>query len=124
MLLFENNDADSLFHAWKRIAKRRENRKVIIVLSDGYPSCAVYGVDSPKFLHDALKAMVQRVSDDGVTLIGIGIRAAAVKHFYPKWEVVSSVTDLSGRVIDNVSKMLLGTQFVVDNSKLGEGRAA
>lgn len=124
VLLFENNDADSLFHAWKRIAKRRENRKVIIVLSDGYPSCAVYGVDSPKFLHDALKEMVQRISDDGVTLIGIGIRAAAVKHFYPKWEVVSSVTDLSGRVIDNVSKMLLGTQFVVDNSKLGEGRAA
>lgn len=124
VLLYENNDADSLYIAWQRIKKRREPRKIIMVLSDGYPSCQVHGTDSTAFLNEALTKMVKRVSDDGVQLIGIGIESSAAKRFYPLSEVVHRVSDLNGRVIDNVAKLLLGTRFAADNAKLGESHAA
>ena len=61
---------------------------------------------------------VKTIEDDGVDIIGIGIESKAVSRFYPKYVVLDKVEDLSGAVMDKLSKALLGERFEIDNSVL------
>ena len=53
-----------------------------------------------------------------VECVGIGIMSDAVKQFYPTWQVIHDIDELSGVVMDRLSKMLLGHRYEIDNSKL------
>jgi cobaltochelatase CobT len=117
MWLMENNDADSLLAVYPRLKKRHEQRKIMMVLSDGSPCCETYG-GTHTILNRQLKKVVSMIEADGVNLIGIGIMTDAPRHFYTKHEVVMDLNSLSGRVIDNISKMLLGERFNADNAKV------
>ncbi|CAB5220421.1 CobT, cobaltochelatase, CobT subunit [uncultured Caudovirales phage] len=117
MWLMENNDADSLLAILPRIKKRHEPRKIMMVLSDGAPYCETYGRDHD-CLRDRMKPTLDVIAKAGVDLIGIGIMDGSVRHYYPKWEVVKKASDLSGTVVDNIAKMLLGDKFMADNGRL------
>ena len=119
MWLMENNDADSLLAMFPRLKKRHEARKIMMVLSDGSPYCETYG-GTHTILHKRMKPAIETIAKSGIDLIGIGIMDESVKAFYPKYEVVKSLSSLSGRVIDNIAKMLLGERFNADNAKVSD----
>jgi hypothetical protein len=56
--------------------------------------------------------------DQGVRVVGIGIKTNAVMQFYPDYVVLNEVADLPGAVMKDVAKMLLGERYEVDNSQL------
>lgn len=94
-----NIDGESLEYAAIRLAKRKEKRKVIFVLSDGHPAGA-------ENCDGHLKLMVDRLTKAGFDLIGIGIEDSSVRDFYPKHMVLHNVADLPAMVMTELRKVL------------------
>jgi cobalamin biosynthesis protein CobT len=95
-----NIDGESLEYAAMRLAKRKEKRKVIIVLSDGFPA----GADGDD---EHLKYMVERLTNLGYDLVGIGIKSEAVRRFYDNAIVLDKVEDLPRAVMGELKKILM-----------------
>ena len=103
-MLRNNIDGESVENAARRLMARREEGKILIVLSDGYPACSGNSADQNKKLKD----VVQDVSRAGVKVIGIGIMSDAVRQFYPKNIVLNNVSELPTTVIKELRHLLLG----------------
>lgn len=95
-----NIDGESLEYAAMRLAKRKEKRKVIMVLSDGFPAGA-RGDD------EHLKYMVERLTKMGFDLVGIGIKSNAVARFYDNYVILNEITDLPRAVMTELKKILM-----------------
>lgn len=107
-----NSDGECVEQAYERLIARPEKRKVMMVLSDGQPACNGHSQ------RQYLRQVIEKISKDGTDLVGIGILTDAVEQFYPKYTVVESVEDLAGSAMDQLSRILLGERFQIDNSKL------
>lgn len=113
-----NSDAEAVQYAYERLRARPEKRRVFMTLSDGCPAC----YSGPLAGHDIqdrqLRRVVDRIEKDGTDVVGIGIADRSVQQFYPRHVVVHSVSDLAGAAMDQLSRILLGERFQIDNSKL------
>ena len=102
--LRNNIDGESIEIAARRLLARREEGKIMIVLSDGYPACAGDRGDQ----NAKLKEVVREVSSTGMKVVGIGIESDAVRSFYPKNLVLRDVADLPTTVIKELRHLLIG----------------
>ncbi len=98
-----NADGESIIWAAKRLALRKEKRKILIVLSDGQPA---YGGANHEILAGDLKRVIGLLPKSGIEPIGIGILTDDPKLFYPQWVEVSDVSKLSSTVMGKLSRML------------------
>ena len=111
--MVDNADGDSLMQFyWKFLKPRDEQRKVMIVFSDGQP--AARGGDQDK----RLRSVVSYIESEGVELLGVGIQSNAVKMYYKKWVLVNRLEDLSKTALTELAKLLLDKNFKVDNRDL------
>lgn len=101
--LSENVDGESVQIAAQRLSQRREKRKILMVLSDGQPSCP--GDYSALKRH--LKKSVQDVVRRGIDVIGIGILSEAPREYYPKYVFLNNVADLPTTVIGEIKRLLM-----------------
>lgn len=101
--LRNNVDGESILVAGRRLLSRRENGKVMMVLSDGAPSA--YGACEELAGH--LKMSVQSLTNMGVTTVGIGINSAEVRKFYPKSMVLNNVGELPALVMRELRQLLV-----------------
>jgi cobalamin biosynthesis protein CobT len=104
-----NIDGESLLRVGRELLKRREPRKIMMVLSDGYPAGAGVNID----LRDHLKFAVRELERLKVETVGIGICDDAVKAFYPKNIVIHSVDDLPKAVMGELKRFLIDNKQVV-----------
>lgn len=97
-----NVDGECVQIAANRLMSRPENKKIMIVLSDGWP-CA----DGDDFaLRQHLKDTVQEL-EKKINIVGIGIISDAVETYYKKNVVLEDIKDLPGTVIKRVQELLL-----------------
>jgi cobalamin biosynthesis protein CobT len=101
--LRSNVDGESVEAAARRLLARREESKVMLVLSDGYPAAAGSRGD----LEQHLKRVVKDIAGAGVRIVGIGIQSDAVQKFYPKSLVIQNVADLPAVVIKELRHLLM-----------------
>jgi hypothetical protein len=79
-----NNDADAVHWAYNELLKRKESRKLLIVLSDGAPTGSWQGNPGR-----ALKYVTKKIEQGKrVELYGLGIMSDAVKQYYTNSAVV------------------------------------
>lgn len=98
--MLSNIDGESLEYAAMRLLKRREKRKVMLVLSDGQPSGAMNVAEHTKY-------MIGKLEGFGIDLVGIGIMDASVKRFYRNNIVLNNVDDLPTQVMAELKKILV-----------------
>ena len=98
-----NVDGESIAVAATRLLKRPEAGKIMLVLSDGAP--AAHG--NHDHLNQHLRDTVQKYTNLGVKLIGIGIQDSSVKHFYPEYTVLRNLDDLPGQLMKELRKIIL-----------------
>lgn len=72
-----NADGDALLEAARRLRKRRESRRIIVMLSDGQPADA-YDGDAGSVLHSAIEI----VRSWGIEVYGIGINHVNLKTWF------------------------------------------
>lgn len=114
------NDTEAVLEATLMLKARRENRKVLIVLSDGEPG---YHSDfSYAPCGETLRNAIEAATKSKIEVVGVGILSKAVMHYYPKNIVVSSSADLSGKFVDLLADLLLGKKVSVDKQLLAASR--
>ena len=111
-----NADGESVMHAFSRLDRRQEARKIMMVLSDGYP--ATHSSYGSAHLNEHLRRVVDLIQKSGTEIMGVGIHSDAVQQFYPDWVVLHDIDDLPKLMIDRVGKWLIGERFSADNSTL------
>jgi len=103
-LLKENIDGEAISWAYNRIKKRKEERKILMVISDGAPvDDSTLSVNSGDFLEKHLKKMVKFIetkSDVEILAIGIG---HDVSRYYDKAIKITDVHDLGDVMISQLS---------------------
>ncbi len=103
-LLKENIDGEAISWAFNRLRKRKEERKILMVISDGAPvDDSTLSVNSGDFLEKHLKKIVKSIenkSDIEILAIGIG---HDVSRYYRKAIKITDVQELGDVMIDQLS---------------------
>ncbi len=105
-LLKENIDGEAITWAYSRLKKRREERKILMVISDGAPvDDSTLSVNSGDFLEKHLKKTVKYIeekSDVEILAIGIG---HDVSRYYKKAIKITDVNELGDVMISQLSSL-------------------
>ena len=105
-ILKENIDGEAISWAFNRIKKRKEERKILMVISDGAPvDDSTLSVNSGDFLEKHLKKIVKFIeskSDIEILAIGIG---HDVSRYYNKAIKITDIHELGDVMISQLSKL-------------------
>ena len=103
-LLKENIDGEAISWAFNRLKKRKEERKILMVISDGAPvDDSTLSVNSGDFLEKHLKKMVKFIEDKtSVEILAIGI-GHDVSRYYNRAIKITDVNELGDVMISQLS---------------------
>ncbi|MDB9750881.1 cobalamin biosynthesis protein CobT, partial [Candidatus Pelagibacter ubique] len=103
-LLKENIDGEAISWAYNRIKKRKEERKILMVISDGAPvDDSTLSVNSGDFLEKHLKKMVKFIeTKSNVEILAIGI-GHDVSRYYNKAIKITDVHELGDVMVSQLS---------------------
>jgi len=105
-LLKENIDGEAILWAFKRILKRKEERKILMVISDGAPvDDSTLSVNSGDYLEKHLKNTVKWIEDNSdVEILAVGI-GHDVTRYYNKAIKIADVQDLGDVMINQLTEL-------------------
>ena len=103
-LLKENIDGEAISWAYNRLRKRKEERKILMVISDGAPvDDSTLSVNSGDFLEKHLKKIVKIIeSKKDIEILAIGI-GHDVSRYYNKAIKITDVQELGDVMISQLS---------------------
>ena len=106
-LLKENIDGEALKWAYKKISKRKEERKILMVISDGAPvDDSTLSSNSSDYLETNLKNVVTWIENNSaIELLAIGI-GHDVTRYYNKAIKIADVQDLGDVMINHLQVYL------------------
>ena len=105
-LLKENIDGEAISWAYNRLKKRKEERKIMMVISDGAPvDDSTLSVNSGDFLEKHLKKMVKFIENKTeIEVLAIGI-GHDVSRYYNKAIKITDVNELGDVMISQLSSL-------------------
>ena len=110
-ILKENIDGEAILWAFNRLKKRKEERKIIMVISDGAPvDDSTLSVNQANYLEQHLKKVVRWIeknSDVEINAIGIG---HDVTNYYEKAIKIADVQELGDAMVDQLVDLFINSQ--------------
>ena len=105
-LLKENIDGEALLWAFKRIASRKEERKILMVISDGAPvDDSTLSVNSGDYLEKHLKQTVKWIEENSdIEILAVGI-GHDVTRYYKKAIKITDVQELGDVMVNQLTKL-------------------
>jgi len=105
-LLKENIDGEALKWAYNKILRRREERKILMVISDGAPvDDSTLSTNTSDFLENNLKQTVKWIEkNSSIELLAIGI-GHDVTRYYNKAIKIADVQDLGDVMINQLTDL-------------------
>ena len=111
-ILKENIDGEAILWAYNRLKKRKEERKIIMVISDGAPvDDSTLSVNQPNYLEKHLKRVVnwiEKNSEIEINAIGIG---HDVTNYYEKAIKIADVQELGDAMVDQLVELFINSPF-------------
>ena len=105
-ILKENIDGEAILWAHNRLKKRKEERKIIMVISDGAPvDDSTLSVNSGNYLEQHLKKVVKWIEDSKdieINAIGIG---HDVSNYYKQALKIADVQELGDAMVDRLVEL-------------------
>ena len=113
-LLKENIDGEALKWAFNKMSRRKEDRKILMVISDGAPvDDSTLSSNTSDYLESNLKKTVKWIeSKSNIELLAIGI-GHDVTRYYNKAVKITDVQDLGDVMINQLTDL-----FVENNNKI------
>ena len=105
-ILKENIDGEALEWAFERLQKRQEQRKIMMVISDGAPvDASSLSVNSGNYLELHLKKIINKIENNqDVELIAIGI-GHDVTRYYKRAVTIIDVEELGGAMTEKLAEL-------------------
>ncbi len=112
-ILKENIDGEAIMWAYSRLKKRKEERKILMVISDGAPvDDSTLSVNSGDYLEKHLKKVVKFVeSKEDVEILAIGI-GHDVSRYYSRAIKISDVQELGDVMIAELSSLFKNNKLL------------
>ncbi len=111
-ILKENIDGEAILWAYNRLKKRKEERKIIMVISDGAPvDDSTLSVNQANYLEKHLKRVVnwiEKNSEIEINAIGIG---HDVTNYYEKAVKIADVQELGDAMVDRLVELFINSPF-------------
>ena len=119
-LLKENIDGEAVAWAHSRLLGRPENRRILMVISDGAPvDDSTLSVNSGSYLEQHLRQVIEEIETKSpVELIAIGI-GHDVTRYYRRAVTITDPSELAGAMTDKLVEL-----FEESNGPAGEFKAA
>ena len=110
-LLKENIDGEALRWAYKKMSLRKEERKILMVISDGAPvDDSTLSSNSSDYLETNLKNVVKWIEKNSqIELLAIGI-GHDVTRYYSKALKIADVQDLGDAMINQLTELFSETK--------------
>lgn len=97
-----NADGESIMWAYQRLLKRKEPKKILIVLSDGQPAADQYSVAA------YTKEVIRTIEKGGIVdIYGIGILTRSVERFYNQRTVINNASELEHKLLEVIKTKLI-----------------
>ncbi len=105
-LLKENIDGEAITWAYSRLKKRKEERKILMVISDGAPvDDSTLSVNSGDFLEKHLKKTVKFIEEKSeIEILAIGI-GHDVSRYYNRAIKITDVNELGDVMVSQLSSL-------------------
>ena len=105
-LLKENIDGEALDWAYNRLQIRSEQRKILMVISDGAPvDDSTLSVNAGNYLERHLKHMISKIEkDDSIELVAIGI-GHDVNRYYKRAVTIIDADQLGGAITEQLADL-------------------
>ena len=105
-LLKENIDGEALMWAHNRLIGRREDRRILMVISDGAPvDDSTLSVNSAGYLETHLRKTIEWIEKRSpVQLVAIGI-GHDVTRYYRRAVTIMDVEQLGGTIIEQLAEL-------------------
>ncbi|KUO53102.1 MAG: cobalt chelatase [Sphingomonadales bacterium BRH_c3] len=105
-LLKENIDGEALLWAHNRLIARREERRILMVISDGAPvDDSTLSVNSAGYLESHLRKVIEWIEKASpVQLVAIGI-GHDVTRYYRRAVTIMDVEQLGGTIIEQLAEL-------------------
>jgi len=105
-LLKENIDGEAITWAYNRLRKRKEERKILMVISDGAPvDDSTLSVNSGDFLEKHLKKTVKFIEEKSeIEILAIGI-GHDVSRYYDKAIKITDVNELGDVMVSQLGSL-------------------
>ena len=105
-LLKENIDGEALLWAYKRILKRKEERKILMIISDGAPvDDSTLSVNSGDYLEKHLKQTVKWIEENtNIEILAVGI-GHDVTRYYKKAIKIADVQELGDVMVNQLTNL-------------------
>jgi cobaltochelatase CobT len=105
-LLKENIDGEALMWAHDRLLARREDRRILMVISDGAPvDDSTLSVNTGNYLERHLRQVIKHIEGKSpVELIAIGI-GHDVTRYYARAVTIMDAEQLGGTIIDQLASL-------------------
>lgn len=101
--LLNNVDGESVAHLATLFAGRMEDKKIMLVMSDGAPCAAGDG------FHQHLRTVTKEIETlSDIDLMAIGVLTDAPRRYYKNYALVNSVEELGPSVVTELSRIILG----------------
>jgi len=100
--LWENTDGDALAYVAHQLKMRKEQRKVLLVLSDGSPAGRRMAGDISAYT----KQVIGNIESSGIDIHGIGICDSNVSHYYTNHEVVEDIKSLAPAILSTLDRSM------------------
>ncbi len=105
-LLKENIDGEALMWAHQRLINRPEQRKILMMISDGAPvDDSTLSVNPGNYLERHLRAVIEQIETRSpVELLAIGI-GHDVTRYYRKAVTIVDADELAGAMTDQLAQL-------------------
>jgi hypothetical protein len=100
----QNVDNESIVEVARRLLGRKEARKILFVISDGFPCCP--GCSVQTMVQD-LRVKVRELERIGVEVVAFGIRPDHGRGIYPNYIQVDHIEDLLQAGVEQFKKVLI-----------------
>ena len=99
-----NPDGENILWAFDRVAKRKEKKKLLIVMSDGSPA-ASRGYDG---LEEFTRKVIREIeASKAVDIYGLGLCSNSVSYYYKAHSIVHSPEEIPKNLIELIERKII-----------------
>jgi hypothetical protein len=99
-----NPDGENILWAHNRLIKRKEKKKLLIVMSDGSPAASKSSFGISRFTEQVIEEIeASKVID----IYGLGLQSESVKHYYKAHSVVDEPEDIPSKLLELIERKIL-----------------
>jgi hypothetical protein len=104
LYMYGNPDGENILWAHNRLVRRKEKKKLLIVMSDGSPAASKSSTGLESF---TLKAIREIENSKLVDIYGLGLCSNSVEYFYKARSVVNVPEDIPSKLLELIERKIV-----------------